>query len=98
MSSFGNSSPTKSESDTESSWGDSDDPEQQRSGSPDVVFLGKTGDDNGSDEEETLSPLDISNSDTEEVRMAAVCTERHARVMSCMPPGETCRFTRVTTR
>ena len=73
MSSFGSSSPTESESDTESSWGDSDNPEWQRSSSPDVVFVGKTGDDNSSDEEKTLSPLDISNSDTEEIRMAAAC-------------------------
>ena len=72
MSSFGSSSPTESESDTELLWIDSDDLEWQCSGSPDVIFIGKTGDDNSSDEEETLSPLDISNSDTEEIWMAAV--------------------------
>ena len=72
MLSFGSSSPTESESDSGSSWGDSDGPEQYRSGSPDIIFLGKTEDDNGSDEEETLSLLDISNSDTEEVHTAAV--------------------------
>ena len=72
-SSFGSPSPAESESDTGSSWGDSNGPEQYRSGSPDVIFLGKTENDNGSDEEETLSLLDISNSDTEEVCMAAAC-------------------------
>ena len=71
VSSFGSLSPTESESDTESSWGNSDGPEWQHSSSPDIIFIGKTGDDNSSDEEETLSPLDISNSDTEEIQMAA---------------------------
>ena len=70
-SSFGSSSPTESESDTGSSWGDSNSPERYHSGSPDIVFLGKTEEDNGSDKEETLSLLDISNSDTEEVCKAA---------------------------
>ena len=77
VSSFGSSSPTESESDTRSSWGDSDDPERYRSGSPDVIFLGKAGDENGSDEEETSSLLDISNSDTEEVHTAAECRKVH---------------------
>ena len=77
--SFGSSSPTESESDTGSSWGDSNGLEQYCSGSPDVTFLGKTGDDNSSDEEETLSLLDISNSDTEEVCMAAACRRAHQR-------------------
>ena len=63
VSSFSSSSPTKSESDTESLCGDS----------PDIVFVGKTGDDNSSDGEETVSPLDISNLDTEEIQMAAAC-------------------------
>ena len=72
MSSFGSLSPTESESDTGSSWGDSNGPERYRSGSPDIVFLGKARDENGSDEEETSSLLDISNSDTEEVCTAAV--------------------------
>ena len=72
-SSFGSSSPTKSESDTGSSWDDSDSLEQFHSCSPDIVFLGKTEEDNGLDEEETLSLLDISNLDAEEVRKAAAC-------------------------
>ena len=71
VSSFSSSSPTESESDTRSSRGDSDSQEWHHSHSPDIVFLGKTGDDNGSDKEETLSLLDISNSDTEEVHTAA---------------------------
>ena len=36
MSSFGSSSPNESESDTGSSWGDSNGPEQYHSGSPDM--------------------------------------------------------------
>ena len=79
-SSFGSSSPTKSESDTRSSWGDSNGPEQYHSGSPDVVFLGKDadsvdteGEENGSDDEEALSLLNITNSDSEEIHQAAAC-------------------------
>ena len=75
--SFGSSSPTESESDTGLSWGDSDGPERYRSGSPNIVFLGKTEEDNGSDKEETLSLLDISNSDTEEVHKTAACKKAH---------------------
>ena len=63
---------------------------------PDVVFLGKTEEDNSSGEE-TLSLLDISNSESEEVHKAAAA-RKCARVMSCMPPGETSRFARVTMR
>ena len=59
VSSFDSLSPTESESDTGSSWGDSNSLEWHCSGSPDIVFLGKTGDENGSDGEETLSLLDI---------------------------------------
>ena len=77
--SFGSSSPTESDSDTGSSWGDSDGLEQYRSSSPDVVFLGKNeedpadagGEENDSDNEETFSLLDISNLDNEEVCKAA---------------------------
>ena len=70
---FGSSSPSESgldeESDTGSSGGDSGSPEQYHSGSPDIVFLGKNekdpadaeGEENGSDDEEMLSLLDISN-------------------------------------
>ena len=75
--SFGSSSPTKSESDTGSSRGDSNGLEQYLSHSPDVIFLGKTKDDNGSGEEETSSILDILNSDTEEVCMATVHRKAH---------------------
>ena len=55
--------------------------EQYRSSSSDVVFLGKNeadpadaeGEENGSDDEETLSLKDICNSDDEEARKVAVC-------------------------
>ena len=92
------------ESDTGSSGSDSSSPEQYCSSSPDVIFLGKNeegpadaeGEKNGSDDEKTLSLLDISNSDNEEARKAAAHI-RHARVMSCTLPGETGRFARVMT-
>ena len=82
--SFGSSSPTESESNTGSSWGDSDSPEQYHSGSHDVVFLGQhdedpedaEGEENGSDEEDTFL-LDITNSDSEEVRKAAAHDKAH---------------------
>ena len=78
VSSFGSSTPTESESDTGSSWGDCDSPERYRSGSPDVVFLGKNansadteGEENGSDDKEALSLLNITNLDSKEVCQAA---------------------------
>ena len=77
VSSFGSLSTTESESDTGLSWGDSNSPARYCSSSPDVVFLGKAGDENGSGKEETSSLLDISNSDTEEVHTAATCKKAH---------------------
>ena len=83
VSGFGSSSPSESgldkESDTGSSGGDSGSPEWYCSSSPDVIFLGKNeedpadaeGEKNGSNDEEALSLLDISNSDNEEACKAA---------------------------
>ena len=99
--SFGSSSPTESESDTGSSWGDSDDPEWYCSGSQDVVFLGKNedsaaaeGEENSSDDEEALSLLDITNSDSEEVHKAAARDKAHQSDVLYALPGETGRFAR----
>ena len=106
VSGFGSSSPTsQSESDT----GSSGVIPMVRSNTAPVpltcLFLGKTEEDPADSEGEEkaqmmrrhLSLLDISNSDNEEVHKAAAHI-RHARVMSCMLPGETSRFARVMMR
>ena len=69
----------------ESSLGDSDSWEQSCPGSLDVIVLIGNAEDDGSEEEETISLPGFLKSDTEEVRVAAACMTRHAWVMYCMP-------------
>ena len=71
MPSLDSSIPGESASNTESSLSDSDGQGRSRPGSPEVVFLGNAEDD--SSEEEIISLLGFSKSDTEGVRAAAVC-------------------------
>ena len=103
---FGSSSPTESglddKSDTGSSGSDSGGPKRYRSGSPDVIFLGKNeedpadaeGEEDGSDDEEARLYW-ISQTQTVRKPARLHLTIRHAKAMSCMLHGDTGRFTRV---
>ena len=71
MPSLDSSIPGESVSDTESSLSDSDSQGQSHPDSPDVIFLGNA--ENDGSEEDIISLSGFSKSDTEEVRVAAVC-------------------------
>ena len=95
MLSLDSSIPGESSSDTELSSSDSDGPGRSRPGSPNVVFLGNAEKDGT--EEDIVSLLGFSKSDTEEVHVAAVHENAHRR-MCYMPPGLTTRSIRATTK
>ena len=96
MPSLDSSIPGESASDTESSSSDSDGRGRSHPDSPDVVFLGNA--ENDGSEEDIISLSGFSKSDTEEVRVAAVCEKACIRVMCCMPPGLMTRSIRATMR
>ena len=70
MPSLDSSIPGESASDTESSSSDSDSQGRSRPDSPDVIFLGNAGNDDS--EEDIISLLGFSKSDTVEVCVGAV--------------------------
>ena len=73
--SLDSSIPGESVSNIESSLSDSNSRGQSHPDSPDVVFLGNT--DNDGSEDDIISQSGFSKSDTEEVRVAAVCEKAH---------------------
>ena len=75
MPSLDSSIPDESASDTETSSSDSDGGGRSRPDSPDVIFLGNA--DNDGTEEDPISLSCFSESDTVEVRVAAVRKKAH---------------------